>query len=689
VNDPTATPSPRPLSAILKELAPTPDEMDTDKKLATLDAVMVDVVAHDDPEGRVLLIDYAGNYLGIAKQLVRARMARALKSRAEKLATDEQAKLAASDLLLPPLQRFNRMVSGAVDGWRFLLTAIAPCAESLDDRAKFQALDKLIAIALPMPDAQLRDAYLDQAADHLGIKLKAIKDRIKSAQSALTNPAGQEVGGEEKDGGFHRALVGALQRYLQRRDLYPDAVNGWLNATGQSIPVKTRELVNHFHFTHASFFESLPRDRIDITLAALTDEARAKRRADILGKIIGKPASESGANELRRWLKATTGRDDPTDFAVMRHFLWQIKRLNSGRPVQWDLMPIFVGKQGDGKSTAIEKLCSVWAELMIGINAATLTDDRSTEILGDYAVGFWGEMSGGNKAEVQALKNTLTSKKKSYRELGGHHHNSVVRRMAFIGDTNNPVRDVINDPTGMRRFYEIKVNGRTDRDGVNNTDAFLAWQSVHEDEPAPFDGVEDVVRDRQKELVVQDSFDNFLSWCDDRRWQKLIVSEEGKPYGLNGEAPTFVVPAYDYNRGYTLTEIAVLFKHYTRTVGGILRGDQWVARRLGEAGWEKGHRPAATEKPEGATDDDKTKRPRYYLRPLTPTETAEAAEKKSAAAEAKARAEKAAAIPSASEDLYATAAQSRTAAEQAEDNDWREEIRRREAERGTDGALPQ
>jgi hypothetical protein len=235
----------------------------------------------------------------------------------------------------------------------------------------------------------------------------------------------------------------------------------------------------------------------------------------------------------------------------------------------------------------------------------------------------------------------------------------------------------------MRRFYEIKVNGRTDREGVNGTDSFLAWQAVHEDEPAPFDAVEDVVRDRQRELIVQDSFDNFLTWCDERKWQKLIVSEEGKPFGLNGEAPTFVVPMYDPERGYTLTEIAVLFKFYTRTVGGILRGDQWVARRLGEAGWEKGHRPAAAKTDDPKPDeksDDKTKRPRYYLRPLTASEDAE---QKSAAEELKARAEKVAATPTANEDLFAASAQSREAADEAEDQEWRN------ANRGADGALPQ
>lgn len=536
---------------------------------------------------------------------------------------------------MTPLDQLNACIDAAIDGPTFLFNHAAPKPDTLTPHDRVRIADDLLPCFLTMTDVTLRDLLLDQLASHIGLKPKQIKDRLRSAQAAPTNPAGQgDVGGEEKDGGFHRALVGSLKRFLQRLDLYPDAVNGWLNAAGRPIGAKTRDLVNDFHFAHASYFESLPRDRIDITLAGITREARAKRRADILAAVTGKPSTRAGLDELRKWLKATTGRDDSVDLAVMLHFMWQVKRLNTGKPVAWDIMPILVGKQGDGKSTAIELLCAIWQELLVNINAQTLVDERSTEVLGDYAIGFWGEMSGGSKAEVQALKNTLTSKRKSYRELGGHHHNSVVRRMAFIGDSNNPVKDVIADPTGMRRFYEVQVNGLTDRATLNAIDYALAWQAVSEDDAAPFDDVALQVRERQKDLIVQDAFDNFLAWGDDRNWDSLTILEEGRPYQESGGAPVTTIPKYDPARGYSLSQVAILYKHYVRLVGGVVRDSAWVGRRLGEASWIKDR-----------SRRDGGKRTPHWFKPEAPADP-------ELAASLAARAGKMATTPSKQEDAF-------------------------------------
>lgn len=640
----------RPLSAILSEIAADPTTMDEEQRLAALDQVIGALLNQPDPEYRVLLLEHATIHLQVGKQLAKTRLARSLDEWRAHLEQQRSAVVAAADTR-PPMEIFASLLDSGVDGFTHLLNEMARDPQLLDDAGRLRCLDDMLAVLLTLPDVQLRELYLKQAGEHLGLKTTLVKDRTKRAQAALATPAGQGVvGGEERDRGFHRALIGALKRYLQAHDLYPDAVNGWLDGKGKPTSTKTRILVNGFFLDHASFYESLPRDRIDITLAAMTEAERVVRRRALIGKITGKPASAAGAAALRAWLVATTHRDDPTDYAVMRHWIWQVKRLNSGRTVAWDLMPIFVGKQGDGKSTAIEILCSVLAELMIGINALTLTDDRSTEILGDHAVGFWGEMSGGSKAEVQALKNTLTAKRKSYRELGGHHHNSVIRRMAFIGDSNNQVKDVISDPTGMRRFYEVKVEGPTDRAALNGLDPQLIWECVGEDDPAPFDDVASEVRERQRDLIAQDPFDAFLAWSDGRDWPATVLMVEGQPYKENGQPPTVEIPKYDAARGYTLTEVSALFKGYIRLVGGVVRGPDWVAKRLNEAGWQQ-HRPKRPGDAQGAT-----KRPRLYLKPeakgddgLTDTERD--------ALERAARAAKVTAAPSPVEDLFAAAAE--------------------------------
>jgi hypothetical protein len=225
-------------------------------------------------------------------------------------------------------------------------------------------------------------------------------------------------------------------------------------------------------------------------------------------------------------------------------------------------------------------------------------------------------MSGGNKAEINALKQTMTSEKKNYRELGGHHFNSVIRRMVFIGDCNNPVKDILSDNTGMRRFYEIVVNGRTDHDVINTFDPLLAWSCVSEDDPPPFNEVATVVKDRQRELVAEDTFDHFIAWCDERRWQRLVVVLTGMPYGPNGQQETITVPTYVPKRGYTLAELCVLFRHYVANVaGGVQRGDQYVSKRIRECGWID-HRPRVDADGKPIVGP----RPRYWKKPERPAE---------------------------------------------------------------------
>lgn len=672
--DPTLLADKRPLSAVLSDLAPPETELDEAARLAVFDKILAGLMAvvgadgKPDPEFRILLCDMAAGHLRIGVKNGQARLKRALDEWQQHLASieakaaadaeaDRQRTQAAALRQRPPLDRFNDLVATAVDGWDHLLLTSAPAPKALDAAQRLRLCDDLIKVLLPMPDQELRGLHAKQLADHLDLKPKDVADRLKRAQLALNTPAGQAVGGDIKDGGFHAALVGALRRYLAARAIMPDAVNGWLDVHGKPVGVKTRKLVNDFHFVHASYFESLPRDRIDITLAGLTQEARDKRRREIVGRICGRPSTLAGAAELRRWLIATTRRDDPIDFAVMQHFMWQVKRLNSGKPVAWDLMPILTSykakiNQGAGKSTAIRRLCEPWSELMLNITAQMLVDERSTELLADYAIGFWGEISGGNKAEITAVKQTLTSVQKSHRELGGHDHSSVVRRMAFIGDSNQSVKDIITDTTGMRRFYEIDVMGVADYDEVNAVDPFLMWDAISEDDAPPYDTVAETIRDRQKDLISQDTFDHFLTWSEQLGWPKTTILIEGAPYD-NGQPPLELIPAYDslkdadgQARGYSLEQLTTLFKQYVRQKGGVVRDTAWVARRLREAGWAT-HRPRTTAG---------KKRPICWLKPeqpIDPDDQAQTADAPTVRASIATFAGK----PTASEDLYAQATQ--------------------------------
>ena len=64
----------------------------------------------------------------------------------------------------------------------------------------------------------------------------------------------------------------------------------------------------------------------------------------------------------------------PLDIAVVKHFVWQVKRKLIGLPVDHHIMPILFGKSGGGKSVAIHKLVEPLKELTLETNMSVFQD---------------------------------------------------------------------------------------------------------------------------------------------------------------------------------------------------------------------------------------------------------------------------------------------------------------------------
>jgi hypothetical protein len=553
-------------------------------------------------------------------------------------------KIDTADLLAQGrLSEFQEIISRGVSDLDYLLLSLANPVP-LANRDRLLCADRLISAIQPIKDPALREMSLEDIADWIGLKLSWLKPRLKLLDDKARDdekarggkPVDPAAPGDpherelvERDHGFHRGLINRLKSYIAEKKLIPDAVGGWMRATGGArISIKHRDLVDGFFFKFAAFFESLPRERIDMTLRAMVMEQREARRVEILARITGKPSTDRGRAELRKWVRAVTGKEDPTDIGVIEHFMWQTKRLNTEKRTEWDLMPILRGMQGSGKSTAVRLLISVMQELCLTINAKHLTDDRSFEVLSDYAIGFWDEMAGGTRAEIESLKHTLSAVDVNYRELGGHNHNLLTRRMAIIAATNLRVKDIIADTTGARRYYEVNCLDVIDHDAINSIDPFLCWECVSEDDPAPIHDIHQAVKLRQAELVHQDIFDAWQEYENTTGWAELQLLKDGVPFdqGAGAASPRERIRAYEDTRprddhgkptgearGWTFHEIDLRFAYFCRMHRQSAKLADWVAKRLSQAGWET-HRPAG-----------KGFRPTYYRKPPLPTPPATAA----------------------------------------------------------------
>jgi hypothetical protein len=216
---------------------------------------------------------------------------------------------------------------------------------------------------------------------------------------------------------------------------------------------------------------------------------------------------------LKAWTFAVTGQADPVDVAVVAHFIWQVKRKLHGLPVERHMMPILVGAQNGGKSTAVNKLIAPVraAGLLEGCNDLRLIeDDRHVARFATKLIVLCDEMTKASKTDIAALKGFITEEHASWRLMRSTQTTTAVNLATFIGTANPDVIDLINDPTGMRRFYELRCKAVLDWDTINTVDYMRIWRSVDHHAPSPVASVWNDITIRQQKITNQNSIEEWV-----------------------------------------------------------------------------------------------------------------------------------------------------------------------------------
>lgn len=152
---------------------------------------------------------------------------------------------------------------------------------------------------------------------------------------------------------------------------------------------------------------------------------------------------------------ATYFGTDPSEYAseiVPRWFVSAVARVeNPG--AQCDCVLILEGRTGFRKSTAFRSLVPVpewYADSGIVIGSK----DSYQNLHGVWIYGF-DELDSLNKSELTATKNFITQTADRYRPSYGRVAQSFRRQNVFCGTTNKD--DYLNDPTGDRRYWPLRV----------------------------------------------------------------------------------------------------------------------------------------------------------------------------------------------------------------------------------------
>ena len=396
-------------------------------------------------------------------------------------------------------------------------------------------------------------------------------------------PPGPELGGDAVPdgdgrrhyGADHVALISGIETFLKREKIWADAANSWRSLqTDEILDVGAESLLNRFL---CWYWRTTPVGAgiADRTMKALVYEMRQRRRQKIIDDLVSPPADPEAFPLVEAFVEAVTGQCSNLDCAVVRHTIWQVKRRAMGRRVEHDLMVACTGReQGSGKSTAMEKFCSPVAELAIPIRASTLTDDRNVPALSRSLIGVWDEMEGATKANLEALKFTITANYITYRPMGTNDMVRIQRRMTLLASSNYGLESLIRDPTGNRRSHELKAAPRCDWDVINGLDYDAMWRCVSADDPAPILPYLDQLRQAQQAIAYTDIYQRWIDW---ERWDSIEVPTGAVTY--EGKVDTWEIPAYrdqvfpaDHPKsgifyGYTWPELSARFQHFANRVG--------------------------------------------------------------------------------------------------------------------------
>jgi predicted P-loop ATPase len=223
------------------------------------------------------------------------------------------------------------------------------------------------------------------------------------------------------------------------------------------------------------------------------------------GKLI--PVDMARADAL--WHQVANVVFDTTDespeliIAILKKFMWQVKRKIRGLPVFNHLMPVLLGPQGKGKSTFVNAMISPLEELVRRVDFKQIEDDRNIEIWKSYVL-FLDEMGFASKANIDAIKNVITAPVLDRRPMRSNGVVTVPQNATFMGCSNKELNQLITDPTGIRRFFGLRYRADADWEFINQIDWALLWQSVETAGADPTEAFMDEIRAKQ-ELVRQGS----------------------------------------------------------------------------------------------------------------------------------------------------------------------------------------
>ena len=148
-------------------------------------------------------------------------------------------------------------------------------------------------------------------------------------------------------------------------------------------------------------------------------------------------------------------------------------------PFSLDMVLVFVGRQGIGKTRFFEHLCSFSPELFS--DGAVLDPKDRDSVIANTSVWIseLGELGATLKKDIDRLKAFISTSKDRYRAPFGRNVLTYPRHTVYVGTVNDD--RFLVDETGNRRFLTVKLGDdlKLDFSDIKNFDSLQLWAQVN------------------------------------------------------------------------------------------------------------------------------------------------------------------------------------------------------------------
>lgn len=246
-------------------------------------------------------------------------------------------------------------------------------------------------------------------------------------------------------------------------------------------------------------------------------------------------------DELKKFVLTLTGHTGIATVTVFAHLIWQMKRNMLGKEVMYHIMPILFGDQGAGKTVAVRLLLKPLKSMTLELNLSDLADPRFYFAFNENFAVILNEMAGAKRTDIDSVKRQITADYNDARRLGSNKVIKLKQNASIIGTTNRPVSELIFDPTGARRFFEIRIlpKGQVDFAVLHSIDYLKLFRGIDESKERGYieEQLEEVTKEQEhligqdelaafiehydirggeenKEISAQDLYDRYKEWCE-------------------------------------------------------------------------------------------------------------------------------------------------------------------------------